>query len=302
MTRGRNNPLILVAALAAAAAASTLLIPFCGAARADVPSLRIADAEDKRAFTLFNPTPPALMREMSTDRPDTTESPYTVDAGHFQVELSCADYAYNGDRGVRTEIIGVLPSNVKAGLLNNVDVQFVFTPYERVETESGGATTTAEGFSDDTQIRLKINLWGNDEGDTAFALMPFVKFPTGSDGLTNDRVEGGLIVPLAIALPREFSLGLMAEVDFVYNEASGEYGVDFVHTATISHQLIGNLDGFVEYVGIAPRDTGGTYQAIGSGGVTYALTDNWILDCGGTVGLSDGADDFTVFAGTSFRL
>ena len=26
------------------------------------------------------------MREMSTDRPDKTESPYTVDAGHFQIE------------------------------------------------------------------------------------------------------------------------------------------------------------------------------------------------------------------------
>jgi hypothetical protein len=39
---------------------------------------------DKSAFSLFNPTPRELMREMSTDRPDTTESPYTVDAGHFQ--------------------------------------------------------------------------------------------------------------------------------------------------------------------------------------------------------------------------
>src|SRR5207247_8308607 len=41
---------------------------------------------DKRHYTLFNPTPRELMREMNTDRPDKTESPYTVDAGHFQVE------------------------------------------------------------------------------------------------------------------------------------------------------------------------------------------------------------------------
>lgn len=50
-------------------------------------------AVDKRQFTLFNPTPDKLMREMSTDRPDTTESPYTVDAGHFQFELDLAEYA-----------------------------------------------------------------------------------------------------------------------------------------------------------------------------------------------------------------
>lgn len=36
---------------------------------------------DKRNYTLFNPTPTAQMREMSTDHPDKTESPYTVDAG-----------------------------------------------------------------------------------------------------------------------------------------------------------------------------------------------------------------------------
>ena len=42
---------------------------------------------DKSIYTLFHPTPREWMREMSTDRPDQTESPNTVDAGHFQVEL-----------------------------------------------------------------------------------------------------------------------------------------------------------------------------------------------------------------------
>src|SRR5687768_16538378 len=111
---------------------------------------------DKPQFTLFNPTPRGLMREMSTDRPDTTESPYTVDAGHVQFELSFFDYARNDDDGVRTESLSVLPANVKLGLLNNVDIQFVFTPYVREETDSAGGDEVAEGFSDDTQVRLKI--------------------------------------------------------------------------------------------------------------------------------------------------
>jgi len=265
-----------------------------------------APVEEKSRFTLFNPTPGELMREMSTDRPDTTESPYSVDAGHVQFELSLVDYAWNKDQGAKTQTLAVLPSNIKVGLLNNVDIQFVFTPYTRIEAEADDGDNVTDGFSDDTQIRLKINLWGNDGpmpgfGNTAFAFMPFIKFPIGSDDLTNDHVEGGLIFPLAISLPNDFSLGLMAEVDFVYNEASGGYGVDFVHTATVSHQIVGNLGGYIEYIGIAPRDTGGTYQAIASGGLTYALSDNWVLDCGGTVGISDSADDLSVFVGTSFR-
>jgi hypothetical protein len=34
---------------------------------------------DKSQYSLFNPTPERLLRDMTTDRPDTTESPFTVD-------------------------------------------------------------------------------------------------------------------------------------------------------------------------------------------------------------------------------
>jgi hypothetical protein len=273
-------------------------------ARAQAPA-----RPDKGGFTLVDPTPRGLMREMSTDRPDTTESPYTVDAGHVQFELSLFDYARDDDAGVRVKSLAVLPSNVKIGLLNDVDVQFVFTPYVREDTDvrgTGVGDDVVDGFGDDTQVRLKINLWGNDgpepgRGDTAFAVMPFLKFPTGSGELSNNHVEGGVILPLAVALPGGVGLGLMAEVDVVYNEADDDYGVEFVHTATVGRDLIGALAGYVEYVGIAPVDTGRTYTAVGSAGLTYAVTDDWVLDLGGTVGLSDAADDFTVFAGTSFR-
>jgi len=35
---------------------------------------------------------------------------------------------------------------------------------------------------------------------------------------------------------------------------------------------------------------------------TYAFNEDWVLDIGGTASPTDDADDFTVFAGTSFRL
>jgi hypothetical protein len=42
------------------------------------------------------------MREMSTDRPDLTESAYTVDAGHFQVEMDVVRYTYDRRRDTRS--------------------------------------------------------------------------------------------------------------------------------------------------------------------------------------------------------
>lgn len=211
----------------------------------------VADATnetvDKSAFSLFNPTTREAMREMSTDRPDITESPITVDAGHFQFELSFFHYAYNDDGGVQTNAFGVLPSNIKVGLLNNVDIQFVFTPYEHDRFRVDGQNDTVDGFSDDTQLRLKMNFWGNDGpdptfGKTAFAFMPFVKFLTGSGDLSNDRVKGGLSFPFAFSLPGDWDVGVMAEIDFTYNEARDRYGVDFVHSVTASHGVPGATD------------------------------------------------------------
>src|SRR5688500_4882093 len=100
-----------------AVAAATCCVVFTGgpAARgAEAPS-----AADKSRYSLFDPTPPEMMRELSTDRPDVTESPYTVDAGHFQVELSLIEYTRDEDQGAELDEWVVMPSNLKVGLLNN---------------------------------------------------------------------------------------------------------------------------------------------------------------------------------------
>ena len=56
---------------------------------------------DKSQYSLFNPTPRELWRPLSADRPDFTESPFTVDAGALQLELSFVDYAITGSTDSR---------------------------------------------------------------------------------------------------------------------------------------------------------------------------------------------------------
>jgi hypothetical protein len=68
-----------------------------------------------------------------------------------------------------------------------MDVQFVFEPYVREEFDDDAV----DGFGV-TQLRLKINLWGNDGGGHALAVMPFVQFPTADDDFgATDHVEVG---------------------------------------------------------------------------------------------------------------
>ena len=77
---------------------------------------------DKRGYNLLNPTPEALLREFATDRPDRTESPFTVDAGHLQVEIDLLNYTYDcaNAHGAHETLkaLAIAPINFKVGLLN----------------------------------------------------------------------------------------------------------------------------------------------------------------------------------------
>jgi hypothetical protein len=229
-----------------------------------------------------------------------TESPYTVAAGHFQVELSFVEYTRDNAHAAHTVGRSVLPANLKIGLLENLDLQLVVSPYLSVLTHGAGVSTRSSGLGA-TEVRAKLNLWGNDGGRTAFGVMPFVRFPTGPEGFRDHHLSGGLILPLAVQdLPGGFGLGAMAELD-VSREA-GVSGVDFIHSVTCGHDLFNDkLRGYVEYVGVAPLRSGRTYLSFFDTGATYAVSSGVQLDAGINIGLSREAEDFTLFAGVSFR-
>ncbi|MFA6285944.1 MAG: transporter [Opitutaceae bacterium] len=255
---------------------------------------------DKSGYTLFNPTPRAQMRELSTDRPDQTESPYTVDAGHWQIELDFATYTLDRDAGVRTETWNVAPVNVKLGLTNTTDLQVMFDSYSRESVRTGGATTTTKDWGDLT-LRLKHNLWGNDGGDTALALMPFVKIPLDTGDTGNDLLEGGLIVPLSVSLPAGWGMGLMTELDAVTDAAGNDLHAEWVNTVTFSHDLTSRLGGYVEFVSVHSAESGADWVAQFDAGLTYAVSDDIQLDGGCNFGLTRSAPDVQPFLGVSLR-
>jgi hypothetical protein len=283
-----------------------LLVPFCAAESVADPE-KTTSRIDKSGYHLFNPTPKELMREMSTDRPDQTESAYTVDAGHYQIEMDFVNYTYDrtdADRttDVRTETWNVAPLNVKVGLLNNVDLQVFFANYihQRTDDRTEGTIDETSGLGDVT-TRVKVNLWGNDGGTTAFAVMPFIKAPTNSAQLGNEAVEGGVIFPLAVALPGGWGMGVMTECDMVRDSVTRGYEMEFVNSITFSHDIIGKLGGYVEFFSSVSTqgDTGWTGMV--DVGFTYPLTDNIQLDYGCNFGVTRAAEDFNPFVGISMR-
>ena len=251
--------------------------------------LLLATAITAHAYNIFDPVPTEDMRELSADRPDVTESPITVDAGHIQIEASVFDWRRDG----RDDTFTLMSTNLKFGLTDDIDLQFVFDSYGW--ENNAGPVPDAEGFGDVT-LRMKWNLWGNDEGDTAFALFPFVKIPTAA-GLGSDTWEGGLILPFGMTLENGLSLGLMAEVDIV-DDGAGGHEFEFLHSAAIGFDLTEKLGSYVEYVGVIGEHF---YAPALSGGLTYAVNDNLVLDLGTQLGLNSHAEDVALFSGFTVR-
>src|ERR1051325_4961086 len=94
---------------------------FAGALPGDAEEQTEKPFPDKRKYNLFNPTPRTFMRELSADRPDKTDSAFTVDAGHFQLEMDFVSFTYDRynleHRDARFTAWEAAPLNLKIGVL-----------------------------------------------------------------------------------------------------------------------------------------------------------------------------------------
>ncbi len=242
------------------------------------------------SFTLL-----AQDRPLSADRPDSTESPNTVPRGRFQLETSFAAYTREDHPDGHGESWVFAETNFKFGLTDHTDLQLVVAPYVHEREVTAAGVSDTDDFGDVT-LRLKWNLWGNDEGDTAFGLLPYVKFPL-QTSVTNGRWEGGLIVPFAWDLTDRLSLGAQVEVANAYDEEVGSYWA-FGHTVVLGAALTDRWGLYLEYAGTQSELP---YESFASAGMTYLVNDDLQLDIGGLLGLNEDTNSFSIFTGLTVR-
>ncbi len=242
-------------------------------------------------------------RPLTTDRPDATESPFTVEPQRVQLEVSAAQWtrdAHTPDQdGTRTETWNLAPFNVRLGLSARTELQIVHDGYvrEEVRDRSSVATTSTRGLGDLT-LRFKANFRGNDEGRLGVGIMPYLKLPTAARDLGNDKVEGGIILPFAYEISETWGFGAMTDVAVARNADNTRYLTFALFTATISRSLGERLGVFTEITcEVGDGKPGITLNT----GATYGLGDNLQLDVGANVGVTRAADDLTLFAGLAYR-
>jgi hypothetical protein len=313
---------------------------FAAAAIAGAALISNLQAAEKGSYYLWKPTPESEMRPMETDQIMSTLNPFTVDAGHFQVEMNAVRYYHADDLyfpGDSSSPIQSFSRNgwefgaltIKAGLCNWADFEVSLRPYfqEHRHEESdyssipwwSGQTRysyneTFDRSFDVVKTAFKINLWGNNGGRTALAVVPFLNIPTESDFFT-----GGVMVPLIVQLPWNFRLGIQAGALFYESEVfvpgrlyNGNYRFlgqreieVIIHTGiSLKRKIIGNLGAYCEFYTQYEfynqyRDHEFWTGKI-NGGFTYSLGKNFIAHAGSDFGVEKGWD-YSPYLGVTFR-
>ncbi len=248
---------------------TTLLLLACTA------SLGIAGPPD--AIAEFRGAP-AEVRPMSTDRPDQTEGAFTVPKGWFQIEMGLGSYSQRTDSDFRDDSFAWGEINFKYGLTNDVDLQLIWIPYiqNRQDGGSEGDNASQSGLGD-LVARVKYNIVGNDGGAFAMSVLPYVKIPTATHRVGNDMWEGGIYLNTEIDLGGGFALG---------NSVFASLGVDDDDehyfrpgfTAVLGYDVTDRLNAYTEIFTAYQYDAERYWQTSLDVGVTYALTDNLMLD------------------------
>lgn len=89
-----------------------------------------------------------------TDRPDAAESPITVDAGHFQFETDLFKTEKTNIGGIKTINNYYNAANIKLGINNTLDFQFVICTFSTSTIKQAGSIEKGSGFGSLT-MRVK---------------------------------------------------------------------------------------------------------------------------------------------------
>ena len=259
---------------------------------------------DKSGYTLFNPTPDSAQRDFSTDRPTKSFVPTTIDAGHVMLEVEAFNFTTQKLAGVSTQTyVGPNPT-ARIGLTNNVEFQLNFTPFvfQHAYDSNIGMSSNGSGVSD-VFARAKINLWGNEGGRTALAIIPYVKFgtsPTSVGG--NQATEGGIIVPYSVSLPNKLTLLINGEWDQLKNMNDGNYHSQYASTVNLSGSIAKDVTLYGEIatqINVDPAHTSHRYTF--DTALTWAAEKNLQFDIGANIGLNKEAPALQIYTGISRR-
>jgi len=235
------------------------------------------------------------------DRPSKSTGPCTVPEGDWQIETGLIDWTRDRSSGTTTQTAVWGSSGLKYGLASNADIELWVTPLEMLSIHAPGISEHYSSFGD-TLLRIKYEITKND-APVQVALDPFVKLPTANHYLGNGKVEGGLLVPIQIAVGKSpFTISLDPEVDVLANQDSKGRHVGMIQLVNLGWQASKKLTFTTEIWSQWDWDPSGTgKQRSWDVSAAYLVTKDLQLDAGANLALNHETPDIELYSGVSVR-
>jgi hypothetical protein len=220
-----------------------------------------------------------------------TETPVTVQPGHFLLEMDALSFKVDRQPGLKYTAFGAATTFLTTGITSRLDLQLGAEFYVSQKFDAAGLIDRQSGVGD-VYIRAKYRFYESNDTYTAVAVMPYVKLPTNSGGVGNDSVEGGIIVPFHTELIGGFVFGAMGELDFLRNDANNGYDTYWYGSASLTGHFFKFLGLYGEAV--AAKSSGGKpWEGTLGAGATLRVSKYAWWDFAIYRGISDGAADWT---------
>lgn len=238
--------------------------------------------------------------DISTDRPDQTESPLTVGSGFFQAELGASiekTREFNSPIGIFKVFTHSYPSVLlRYGIANNVELrlgaEFLQEEHKNIENDNPNIT----GLGPLT-IGTKIKICSEKKYIPETAVLLSVSVPFNKESpFQSDYTGAEFRFAMAHTLSRMFSLSYNLGGEF----GSGSPGTTGIYSLSLAASLLKNFSAFAEVYGYLPEKEVPDHRL--DGGITYLIDKNLQLDLSGGIGITEESPDYFISTGVSFRL
>jgi hypothetical protein len=228
---------------------------------------------------------PNIKDEISTDRPDVTNSSLVVPAGSLQIENGVNFSARSGDR-----FVDGTNTRLRAGIVDCLEFLVDTPTYFANVRDSQGS-----GFSD-VAPALKWQI-SPIPGKVDLSAVFGVALPTGSVRISGPGPQPYLQFPWSWELHSGWGLSGMFTEFFRPSDPASKQITEA--TFVIEKRVTERASLFVEYVGDYPQN-GSSAQLLNCGGL-YRLTPNQLVDFHVALGLNRNAPSYIVGVGYSMR-
>lgn len=231
-------------------------------------------------FSIWSQSP------IQCDRPDQTETPFTVPKGRFQIE---SGFSYKKELDHNNYSV---PSSLsKFGLTQKLELRLI------TEWNIESYDNTQNSGLQPIQLGFKINFCDEKKGRPKTSLIAQVTIPkwAASDYQSNYYMPNFRFT-MQHTLSEKLSLGYNLGAQWDAEDRRRTW----LYTATLGYSLSNQLGCYAEVFGFAPQFESANHSI--DGGFTYLISDDFMLDLSSGKRIAGQTAEYYTALGISFRI